>query len=156
MAKHKGLAYMRTTREKTPTIYKNTEKFPIGKLKVLKKSSKDKALVIAAGITVHEALKAHDALKKERISIRVIDLYSLKPVDKAALMKHAKECNNRVVTVEDHYFGGLGSVVAEAVGNTEQLYVKKVPRSGRPEQLLRMFRIDAKAIEDSVKRLLRG
>ncbi|MBW2964884.1 transketolase [Candidatus Woesearchaeota archaeon] len=152
MAKHDGLAYLRTTREKTPVIYKSSEKFPIGKLKVLRSSGKDRALVVAAGVTVHEALKAYDSLKKRRINIRVIDLYSLKPVDRAALLKNAKECGNRVVTVEDHYFGGLGSVVAEVVGRVEQLYVKGVPRSGKPEQLRRMFRIDDKAVVDAVLR----
>ncbi|MFC1741117.1 transketolase [Nanoarchaeota archaeon] len=155
MARHKGLAYLRTTREKTPTIYKRTEKFPIGKLKVLRRSGKDRVLVIGAGETVHEALKAHGNLKKKGINIRVIDLYSVKPVDKAALIRNAKECKNRVITVEDHYFGGIGSVVAEAVGKVEQLYVRGTPRSGKPGQLRRMFKIDAKAIEAAVKKITR-
>lgn len=155
MARHDGLAYLRTTREATPVIYNKDEKFPIGKLKVLCSSRKDRVLVVAAGVTVNEALKAYDTLKKKRISIRVIDLYSLKPVDKAELIRNAKECGNRVISVEDHYFGGLGSVVAEAVGDVVQLYVKGLPRSGKPEQLRRMFRIDSKAIVEAVQTLLK-
>jgi len=114
MVKHKGISYLRTTRAKTPVIYNNNEKFPIGKLKVIRKSKKDSVLVIGAGITLHEALKAYDKLKNKRINIRVIDLYSIRPVDTKALKKNAKECKNRVVIVEDHYFGGIGSVVREA------------------------------------------
>jgi transketolase len=153
MVKHKGISYLRTTREKTPVIYKNSEKFPAGKLKVLRKSRKDKALVIAAGVTVHEALKAHDLLKKKRTNIRVIDLYSIRPVDATGLLKHAKECRNNIIVVEDHYFGGIGAVVSEIVGKIEHLYVKGVPRSGKPEQLRRKFSIDAAAIIRSVKKI---
>lgn len=151
MAKHKGISYLRTTRGNTPVIYNNNEKFPIGKLKVLRKSGKDKALVIAAGITVHEALKAYELLKKKGISIRVIDLYSVKPLDAKSLVKNAKECKNKIIVVEDHYFGGIGCVVAEAAGKIEHLYVKEIPRSGKPEELMRKYGIDAAAIVKAVR-----
>ncbi len=151
MVEHRGISYIRTTREKTPVIYRKTENFPIGKFKVLKNSRKDQALVIAAGITVHEALKAYDLLKKRRKSIRVIDLYSIKPLDAKALVKHAKECRGNVVVVEDHYQGGMGAAVAEAVGRIRHLYVKDVPRSGTPEQLRHRFGIDAAAIMKAVQ-----
>ena len=153
MVKHKGISYLRTTREKTRVIYKNSEKFPLGKFKVLRKSRKDKALVIAAGITVHESLKAYDLLKKGRTNIRVIDLYSIRPVDAAALLKHARECRDKVIVVEDHYLGGIGAVVSEIVGKIEHLYVKGIPRSGKPEQLRRKFGIDAASIVRSVRKL---
>ncbi len=146
MIKHNGLSYMRTTRGKTPVIYKNSEKFPIGKFKVVKKSNKDIALVIGAGETLHEALKAYDLLKHRKKNIRVIDLYSIKPVDAEGLRKHAKQCKNNVIVVEDHYECGIGEVVSKAVGRIKHLYVKGIPKSGTPEQLRRKFNIDAQAI----------
>jgi transketolase len=152
MAKHKGISYLRTTREKTPVIYDNKEKFPAGKFKILRKSAKDKALVIAAGVTVFEALKAHDMLKKKKINVRVIDLYSVKPVDEKLLVKNAKECRNNVIVVEDHYFGAIGAVVSEIIGKVKHLYIKKTPRSGTPVQLRKKYAIDASAIVKAVKK----
>ena len=146
MAKHQGISYLRTGREKTPILYDSKEKFPIGGFKVLKQSKKDKALVIGAGITVHEALKAYEILKKKGISIRVIDLYCIKPINLKALQKNAAECNNKVITAEDHYANGIGAAVASAIGKVIQLYVKEIPRSGKPDELLRKYGIDAHAI----------
>ena len=153
MARHQGISYMRTTREKTTVIYDVKEKFEIGGLKVLRESKKDKALVIGAGITVHEALKAFEELEKKGIHIRVIDLYSIKPVDEAELIMHAKECKNKVIVVEDHYANGIGSVVSEVVGNIKHLYVKEIPRSGKPEELRAKYKIDANAIVEAVKKI---
>jgi len=153
--KHKGISYIRTTRAKTPVIYNNNEKFPIGGLKVVKKSRKDKVLVIGAGITLHEAIKAHEVLKKKNINIRVIDLYCVQPVDKKALLRNAKDCKNKVMVVEDHYYGGLGCVVGSVVGKIEHLYVKEIPRSGKPEALLKKFNIDSTAIIKAVNKLRR-
>lgn len=155
MVGHNGISYIRTTREKTPVIYSSKEKFPIGKFKVLKRSGNDRALVIAAGVTVHEALKAYDLLKKKRKSIRIIDLYSIKPLDAKALAKHAKECKGDVIVVEDHYQGGMGAAVAEAVGRIHHLHIRGVPRSGKPEQLRRRFGIDAAAIVRAVQGMKR-
>ena len=151
MSKYKGLSYLRTTREKTPVLYENIEKFPIGGLKVLKKSNNDKVVVIGAGITVHEILKAYEVLKKKKLNIRVIDLYSVKPVSERSLLKNAKKCGNNVIVVEDHYFGGIGAVVSSIIGKINHLYVKDIPRSGKPEQLRKMFKIDADAIVREVK-----
>ncbi len=96
-------------------IYGNDELFPIGGLKVVRHSANDTATVIGAGITLFEALKAHDELKQNGVSIRVIDLYSIQPVDAAALIKAAQE-TGRLITVEDHYVsGGIGDAVARAV-----------------------------------------
>ena len=153
MARHQGISYMRTTREKTTVIYDVKENFEIGGLKVLCSSKKDKALVIGAGITVHEALKAFEELEKKGIHIRVIDLYSIKPVDEAELIRHAKECKNKVIVVEDHYANGIGSVVSEVVGNIKHLYVKEIPRSGKPEELRAKYKIDANAIVEAVKKI---
>jgi transketolase len=85
---------------------------------LLRKSSKDKALVIGAGVTVHEAIKAYDILSKKGMNIRVIDLYSVKPFDEKGLLKNAKECKNRVIVVEDHYLGGIGNAISPVIGKS--------------------------------------
>ncbi|MFH1575637.1 MAG: transketolase [Candidatus Nealsonbacteria bacterium] len=150
IAERKGISYLRTTREKTPVIYKNGEKFPLGAFKVWKGSKKDKALVIAAGITLREALKAQKTLKDRDISIRVIDLYSLKPLDQKALAREAEECDNNIIVVEDHYCSGLGSVVSLALGKIATLCVKKMSQSGKPEELMKKHGIDSSAIINSI------
>jgi len=146
MAKERGIAYMRTTREKTPILYDNKEEFPIGGLKVLKKTDQDTAMVVTSGLTVHEALKAHDVLKEKGISLRVIDLYSLKPFDARSLADNAKEVGQNVIVVEDHYCGAIGYVVSSVLEKVKHLCVKSLPRSGGPEELLKMFEIDSEAI----------
>ncbi|MBW2968760.1 transketolase [Candidatus Woesearchaeota archaeon] len=141
-AKHNGISYLRTTRAKTPIIYSKKEKFNIGGLKVLKKSKKDNALVICAGITVHESLKAYEILKKKGKNIRIIDLYSVKPIDSKSLLKNAKQCKNNVIVVEDHYTGGIGSIVSSVLGKIRQLSVNHMPCSGSKENLMKKFGID--------------
>jgi len=156
MAYHSGPAYMRTSRPKTPVIYGPGEEFPIGGLKVLRESKDDTATVIGGGVTVFEALKAHDALKQQGVSIRVIDLYSLQPIDAATLARCARETKGRVITVEDHYAGGgIGDAVASAIASegftVERLAVREIPRSGTPDQLLDRFGISARHIVDAVR-----
>jgi transketolase len=158
MAKHKGLAYIRTTRPATPLIYGKDEKFPIGGSKVLRKSQSDVATVIGAGLTVHEALKAYDELKDERISVRIIDAYSVEPIDKDNLLKEVEKAGKKVVVVEDHFQnGGLGDAVAQALSGKAEiihLAVKDLPRSGKPEELLDKYGIDANHIKKAVKELI--
>ncbi|HIE27059.1 TPA: transketolase, partial [Candidatus Poribacteria bacterium] len=114
-AKHHGLVYMRTTRQATPIIYNNKEDFHIGGSKILRNSSNDLVTVIAAGITLFEALSAYENLKSEGISIRVVDLYSIKPVDSTTLRECASS-TNAIITVEDHFTeGGLGEAVKSAI-----------------------------------------
>lgn len=156
-----GISYLRTTRGVTPVLYKNNEKFVLGGCKQLTWSAEDKVCIIAAGITVFEALKAHDELLKESIPIRVIDCYSVKPLPAKEILAAAQACNNRIITVEDHYpEGGLGEAVCAALaGNNIKitcLAVKKLPRSGKPEQLLAYEDIDAAAIVSAVKALFIG
>jgi transketolase len=116
MAYHPGPAYMRTSRPKTPVIYSNDEAFRIGGLKVLRESGADVATVVGAGVTVFEALKAYEQLKASGTVVRIIDLYSLSPVDGDALVAAARATGGRLITVEDHYAsGGVGDAVAEAV-----------------------------------------
>ena len=158
MAEHRGVGYLRTTRMATPIIYGPQEEFMIGGSKVLKESGKDAATVIAAGVTVFEALKAYEELQKEGIALRVIDLYSVKPVDLAALQIAARE-TKALITVEDHYpEGGLGEAVAGALAATPtpvySLAVRRKPKSGKPGQLLDFEDISAGAIIRTVKELL--
>lgn len=161
MARCKGLAYLRTTRMATPVLYKKSEQFPIGGSKTLRQSSSDQVTVIGAGITLHEALKAADELAKEKINVRVIDLYSIKPIDVATLKKAAKE-TGMIITVEDHHHeGGLGEAVLYCLAELAKvripvkiLAVRKMPKSGKPEQLLDYEEISAKAIIKTIKLIL--
>lgn len=153
---NQGISYLRTTRMATPVMYDLSQDFFIGGCHVLKKSDQDKVCVIGAGVTLFEALKAHDMLKKDGISISVIDLYSIKPIDAKTILECARASGNRIITVEDHYLeGGLGQAVAYEVRNTDInitcLAVTKLPRSGTPEELLAFEGIDADAIVKAVK-----
>lgn len=157
----KGISYLRTTREKTPVIYDENEAFEIGGCKVLYSTTADNLLVIAAGITLHEALKAREQLLQEGISVAVIDLYSIKPLDISTLEKVAKTSANRIITVEDHYLqGGLGQAVTCALANKgieiHCLAVTQLPMSGKPEELLKWAGIDAAAIIAKAKQVIRA
>jgi transketolase len=156
MAYHPGPAYLRTSRPKTKVIYPNDEAFRIGGLKVLRESSQDVATVIGAGVTVFEALAAYEELKKAGTSIRVVDLYSVSPVDREALLSAARATGGCLITVEDHYAaGGIGDAVAEAVAEAgfvvHRLAVREIPRSGKPTELLERFGISARHIIDAVR-----
>ena len=155
-AAYEGIVYLRTSRPKTSILYDADESFPIGGCKVIRESSEDTVTIVAAGIALHEALKAHEILAKEGIAVRIIDLYSVKPIDKEALQKAASETNNTLITVEDHYpEGGLGDAVLEAVATEEvsvhKLAVTGVPRSGKPEELLEYHGISTDAIIEKVR-----
>ena len=154
-AYHRGPVYMRTSRPKTPVIYGPDETFEIGGLKIVRQSGDDAATVIGAGVTLFEALKAYDELQKQRINIRVIDLYSLQPIDAATLLRCAKETKGRLITVEDHYSGGgIGDAVAAAVApggfTVKRLAVSEIPRSGTPDELLDRYGISARHIVAAV------
>ncbi|MEZ5286373.1 MAG: transketolase C-terminal domain-containing protein [Vicinamibacterales bacterium] len=156
MARHDGPVYMRTSRPKTPVIYDNAEPFPIGGLKVVRRSDADVATVVAAGVTLFEALKAYDTLKADGVSIRVIDLYCLQPIDAQSLVDAGLD-TKRLITVEDHYrVGGIGDAVARAVAaaglTVTRLAVGEIPRSGKPEELIEKYGISAQAIVDAVRR----
>src|SRR6185503_20064919 len=158
MAYHPGPAYMRTSRPKTPVVYGNDETFEIGGLKVLRESGDDVATVVGAGVTVFEALKAYDQLRAERILIRVVDLYSLAPIARDALIAAARATGGNLITVEDHYAaGGVGDAVAEAVAaagfTVHRIAVREIPRSGKPDELLERFGISASHIVQAVKSL---
>jgi transketolase len=155
MAEHPGPAYMRTSRPKTKVIYGPDETFTVGGSKTLRQSPQDVATVIGAGVTVFEALTAYERLKEEGIAIRVIDLYSVQPVDEKTLVE-AGRATGVIITVEDHYrAGGIGDAVASAVSpyglSVERLAVTGIPRSGSAEELIEHFGISASAIVRAVK-----
>ena len=157
-AYHDGPAYIRTSRPKTTVIYGPDERFPVGGCKVLCSSAHDVATVVGAGVTLFEALKAYEELQKSGLAIRVIDLYSIQPIDEATLRLAAAETGGRLVTVEDHYAGGgLGEAVAAAttgVATVRILAVRDIPRSGKAEELLDRFGISARHIVDAVRSLV--
>ena len=154
-AEHHGPVYIRTSRPKTPVIYDNGETFAIGGCKVLRESAGDVATVIGGGVTLFEALKAYDELKKQGVNIRVIDLYSLQPIDAKTLIKAGRD-TRKLITVEDHYLaGGIGDAVARAVAvdgfTVTRLGVKEIPHSGQPDELIDHYGISARHIVDAVK-----
>lgn len=158
-AAHQGIVYIRTSRPPTPTIYTNAETFPIGGSKVLRSSDSDRVTVIAAGVTLHEALQAYETLKADGISIRVIDLYSVKPIDTETVLDAAAAANNTLVTVEDHYpEGGLNDAVLDVVAprgvKVHKLAVNGLPRSGKADELLEAHGISAGVIVRKVKEIL--
>jgi transketolase len=154
-ARHRGICYIRMSRPKTAILYSNDEQFPIGGSKILRKSPNDRATVVAAGITVHEALKAASQLEAEGVAIRILDAYSVKPVDAQGILKAAQETGWRIIVVEDHYEqGGLGDAVLEVVGNQARvvkLAVREIPRSGPPEALMEKYGISSNHIVTAVK-----
>ncbi len=167
MADHRGISFLRTTREKTPVLYGKDEVFPIGGSKVVRSSDSDQVAVVAAGITLHETLKAYEQLRGEGIAIRVIDAYSVKPIDVRTLREAARATGGRLVVVEDHWVeGGLGDAVLEAFAGTTdaptagqlprvtKLAVRSMPGSGKPEELLDAAGISASHIAAAVKKLL--
>jgi transketolase len=162
MADTKGIVFLRTLRPNTPVIYGADEEFAIGGSRVIRSSDDDDVTLVGAGITVHEALKAADALEEEGISTRVIDAYSIKPID-AETLQAAAEATGRIVTVEDHYpEGGLGDAVLAALAENGEharvvkLAVREMPRSGKPEELLHAYGIDAESITAAARQLVRA
>lgn len=160
-AEHSGLVYIRTSRPKTAVIYDNREVFHVGGSKVLRSSENDQLLLVAAGVTLHEALKACDLLLSEGISVGVMDAYCVKPVDEAGLIEVAASCGRMVIVAEEHYSeGGLGDAVLNALANhnigVHKMAVREVPRSGKPDELLDHYGLSANRIAAKVKELLQA
>merc|ERR1711874_626114 len=160
-ANTKGICFVRVSRPATPIIYGNQEQFRIGEAKIVRRSDSDQVLVVAAGITLAETVKAADILADKGINIRVMDPFTIKPLDITAVQDNAAACGGRVITVEDHYpEGGIGDAVLGAVAAYRNMIVRKLavtelPRSGPPADLLEMFGISAsnivKAVNDVIK-----
>jgi len=158
MAAHQGPAYIRTGRPKAPILYSNEEKFTIGGCKVLRTSESDKITIVAAGVTLFEALKAYDQLKAGGMAVRVIDLYSIAPIDRATLVECGRATQGRLLTVEDHYaHGGLGDAVLGAVSSegfrVHKIAVREIPHSGKPDELVDRYGISARSIVEAVTRI---
>jgi transketolase len=161
MAEREGIVFMRTTREKTPILYQPGEEFPIGGARVVRRSDSDTVTLIGAGITLHEAIKAADELTADGINARVIDLYSLKPID-ARTIKEAARDTGAIITVEDHWpEGGIGDAVLDALAEVQphpvvhKLAVREMPGSGKPFELLHVAGIDADCIADAARDVVR-
>uniref|UniRef100_H3B2I8 Transketolase n=1 Tax=Latimeria chalumnae TaxID=7897 RepID=H3B2I8_LATCH len=157
-AAKKGICFIRTSRPENSVIYKNSEDFQIGQAKVVRQDKDDQITVIGAGVTLHEALAAAEELKKEYIKIRVIDPFTIKPLDVKTIIESARETKGQIITVEDHYYeGGLGEAVAAAVAEepgivVHCLAVSRVPHSGKSAELLNEFGIDKANIVKTVKK----
>jgi transketolase len=160
MADTRGIVFLRTLRPNTPVIYGPDEQFEVGGSRVLRSSDDDDVTIVGTGITVHEALKAAEALGEDGISARVIDAYSIKPID-ADTLAAAAEATGRIVTVEDHFpDGGLGDAVLAALAESDEqarvvkLAVTDMPRSGKPAELLNAYGIDAEHIAAAARQLV--
>lgn len=159
-ANHKGMVYIRAGRPKSPVLYGPDESFTIGGSKVLRQSPQDQLTIVAAGVTLFEALKAHDQLKAAGIATRVVDLYSITPIDRATLIASAQATKGRVLTVEDHYaHGGLGDAVLNALAGEgvrlTKLAVRDIPHSGKPEELVDHFGVGVRSIVEAATRAVR-
>ncbi|MGI9119021.1 MAG: transketolase [Acidimicrobiales bacterium] len=163
LADQQGISYLRTTRGNTPVIYGPDETFEVGGSKVVRSSDDDQVVVVSAGITLHEAMEAAESLAGEGINVRVVDCYSVKPIDAAGLRAAAKAAGGRVLTVEDHWpEGGLGDAVMEVFADTDEhtrivkLAVSTMPTSGKPAELMAAAGIDADHIADAIRKLVSG
>ncbi|XP_037108919.1 transketolase isoform X1 [Syngnathus acus] len=179
-ASTKGVCYIRTSRQDNAIIYNSNDDFHVGQAKVgislmrlfdgftgkesfcqvVYQSKEDQVTVVAAGVTLHEALAAAEHLKKERIYVRVIDAFTIKPLDSKTIIDHTRATRGRILTVEDHYYeGGLGEAVCSAVVNEtgfnlHRLAVSHVPHSGKPQDLLKIYGIDRDAIAQAIRKML--
>ncbi|MGE0470936.1 MAG: transketolase [Nitrospira sp.] len=158
-AHHKGMVYVRAGRPKSPVLYGPEEKFHIGGSKVLRQSSSDALTIVAAGVTLFEALKAYDQLLTAGITARIIDLYSIAPIDRNTLVESGRSTHGRILTVEDHYaHGGLGDAVLSAVATegikVHKLAVREIPHSGKPEELVDHYGIGVRSIVEAAKQFI--
>jgi transketolase len=158
-AAHEGPVYIRTGRPKSPVLYGADETFRIGGSKVVRQSKSDRVTIVGAGVTLHEALKAHDQLHAAGIAVRIIDLYSVVPADRATLIESGRATQGRIITVEDHYaHGGVGDAVLGAVAGegfrVHKLAIREIPHSGKPDELIDRYGISARVIVETVKQLL--
>lgn len=159
-AHHKGMVYIRAGRPKSPVLYGAEERFHIGGSKVLRQGPSDVLTIVAAGVTLFEALKAYDQLKAGGIMVRIIDLYSISPIDKNTLLECGRSTQGRILTVEDHYaHGGLGDAVQSAVAaegiKVQKIAVREIPHSGKPEELVDHYGIGVQSIVETAKQFIK-
>jgi transketolase len=159
-AEHTGPVYIRTTRPKTKVVYPGEHRFTIGGLTVLRASEHDRVAIVAAGITLHEALAAHEELAADGLAVRVIDLYGVTPRAAATLRSAGATAGNEIVTIEDHYAeGGLGDAVTQAVADVgivvHRLAVREIPHSGPGPMLLERYGIGRRVLVQRIREILR-
>lgn len=159
-AHHKGMVYVRAGRPKSPVLYGPEEEFHIGGSKILRQGSSDALTIVAAGVTLFEALKGYDQLKAAGITARIIDLYSIAPIDRNTLVESGRSTHGRILTVEDHYaHGGLGDAVLSAVATegikVHKLAVREIPHSGKPEELVDHYGIGVRSIVEAAKQFIK-
>lgn len=159
-AEHKGPCYLRLARMATPIFYGPEEKFAIGKCKILRQSGRDRAMIVTGGVTLAEALAAYDQLRTEGLEVCIVDLFSIQPIDREALIEASRAAGGLVVTVEDHYaHGGLGDAVLAALAEerveVHKLAVREIPHSGKPSELIERYGISARQIAETVRRVTR-
>jgi transketolase len=161
-ANTKGVCFIRTSRPATAVIYGNNEVFRVGEAKIVKQSANDQVLLIGAGITLYEAFTAAAELEKSSgIHVRVLDPFTIKPLDRDSIIRNAAECGGRIVVVEDHYKeGGLGEAVMCAVADQRNIVVKHlavpdIPRSGPPSVLIDLYGIGSRHIISAVMDILK-
>jgi transketolase len=161
MAERTGVVYMRTTRGSYPVLYEPDEAFPVGGAKVVRSGPDDQVTLVGAGVTLHNCLEAADQLAGEGIQARVVDLYSVKPIDTRTLLESASATGDRMVVVEDHYpAGGIGSAVLEALNDAghpiqiSHLAVQGLPGSGTPAELMQAAGISADRVVEAVRKLV--
>ncbi|RUS75717.1 hypothetical protein EGW08_016532 [Elysia chlorotica] len=159
-ANTKGVCFIRTSRPNVPVIYGNDEPFAVGKAKIVRQSDSDQVTVVASCVTLFEAIKAAESLAASGVNIRIIDPFTIKPIDAATIIASAQQTGGRIITVEDHYAeGGIGSAVSCAVSEhrnivVKRLYVSEVPRSGQCGELLEKYGISAGCIAKAVQSML--
>jgi transketolase len=163
MADRSGISFLRTTRERTPVIYGPDERFAIGGSRLVRQSNDDRVAIVAAGITLHEAQKAYDTLQAEGLAVRLLDAYSVKPIDATGLRQAVEATGGRLVVAEDHYAeGGLGEAVLAALAEQglesanlhwRHLAVRDLPGSGKPQELLDAAGISARHIAQAAREL---
>ncbi|PIO64941.1 Transketolase, pyridine binding domain protein [Teladorsagia circumcincta] len=157
-ANTKGIVFIRTGRPALPVLYQNEEPFAIGKAKIVKQSDNDKIVLIGAGVTLYECLKAAEQLEKSGVHACVIDPFTIKPLDQETIVKQAKRVGGKILTVEDHYpAGGIGEAVSSAVADhtdirVHSICVQTVPRSGTPDELIDLYGISARHIVEAVNK----
>jgi transketolase len=161
MPELEGIVYLRTLRPATPVLYDADEQFEVGGSRVVRSSDEDEVALVGAGITVHEALKAAELLADEGIAARVLDLYSIKPLDADTLFAAAEATQGRLVTIEDHWpEGGLGDAVLAAFADADErprivkLAVQGMPSSGKAAEVMAAAGIDAEHIAAAARRLV--
>ena len=160
-ANTRGICYLRATRPALPVLYSPEETFRVGQAKLVRQSGEDQVLLVAAGVTLYEALSAADSLAEQGIKVRVMDPFTIKPLDWTAVQNNSAACGGRVVTVEDHYpEGGLGDAVLASLATVRNTVVKKlavtgVPRSGKPQEVIEAFGISASSIVQACKDILK-